>query len=460
MNFYISYPQRFGIYCIKLKFYIPDAAVWPANADEINRMGSDRLQKNLRRQMYLAAAVFVMLLYMGHNQSSLWQSAVHTLLPAAFYSAPTMESSIRPIAGAIVSLIEKTIFSYDFYDFEEDSVTVMKEYYPDSGELMAMGQAQGGESVPAADSEQSQNVPQNTEAVATETVVSEEYVSENESWQNMAQGSDMELIPAVATPENGVIYSKQLLYDYSFLMNQFYLTDASTATDSSLFNGEVLLNRDLTMDLKGQAPKILIYHTHSQEKFADSRKDCTEDTIVGVGDVLTQVLEEKYQISVYHDRSVYDCVDGQEDRNEAYSLALNSVQSILEQNPSIMVVIDLHRDGVMGDTHLVTNINGKPTAKIMFFNGLCRSSENDTQGYLQNPYLTDNLAFSLQMQLKAEEKYPDFVRRIYLRNYRYNMHVRPRTLLVECGAQTNTVAEAKNAMEPLADLLYCVLSGQ
>ena len=89
-----------------------------------------------------------------------------------------------------------------------------------------------------------------------------------------------------------------------------------------------------------------------------------------------------------------------------------------------------------------------------------KNANNDTAGYLQNPYLTDNLAFSLQMQLKAAEKYPGFTRRIYLRDYRYNMHLCPRSLLVECGAQTNTVEEAQNAMEPLADLLYCVLSGQ
>ena len=139
-------------------------------------------------------------------------------------------------------------------------------------------------------------------------------------------------------------------------------------------------------------------------------------------------------------------------------MALPVVEEILAAYPSIKVVIDLHRDGVNENTHLVTTINGKPTAKIMFFNGLCRNAAG-TDGYMQNPYLEDNLAFSLKMQLKAAEKYPDFTRRIYLRSYRFNMHVAPRTLLVECGAQTNTVEEVQNAMAPLADILYCVLTG-
>ncbi|MBP9555193.1 MAG: stage II sporulation protein P, partial [Blautia sp.] len=48
---------------------------------------------------------------------------------------------------------------------------------------------------------------------------------------------------------------------------------------------------------------------------------------------------------------------------------------------------------------------------------------------------------------------------IYLAGYRYNLHLRPRSLLLEAGAQTNTVQEVKNAMEPFADILDKVLQG-
>ena len=64
-----------------------------------------------------------------------------------------------------------------------------------------------------------------------------------------------------------------------------------------------------------------------------------------------------------------------------------------------------------------------------------------------NPYLEDNLAFSLQMEIAAATYYPGFARHIFLRAYRYNMHFKPKTLLVEAGAQTNTVEEMRNAME-------------
>lgn len=108
--------------------------------------------------------------------------------------------------------------------------------------------------------------------------------------------------------------------------------------------------------------------------------------------------------------------------------------------------------------NLKTDINGKATARIMFFNGLSQTPEGPIS-YLPNPYREENLAFSLKMQLKAEEYYPGFTRKIYLKGLRYNEHLRPRSALIEVGAQTNTFEEAKNAMEPLAELLDMVLQG-
>ena len=53
--------------------------------------------------------------------------------------------------------------------------------------------------------------------------------------------------------------------------------------------------------------------------------------------------------------------------------------------------------------------------------------------------------------------YPGFARHIYLRAYRYNLHLLPKSLLIEAGAQTNTVEEMKNAMEVVADTLCEVI---
>lgn len=249
------------------------------------------------------------------------------------------------------------------------------------------------------------------------------------------------------------------LQDFTYLLENYYTVDASTTADPAQINADALLSPDMQIEKNAGKPQILIYHTHSQEAFADSVSGDVSATIVGMGDYLTELLTEKYGYCVIHNTSVFDMIDGKLDRNAAYNLAESEISQILEKNPSVEVVIDLHRDGLEGEK-MVTDINGKPTAKIMFFNGLSRTARNGTIDYLPNPYIAENLAFSFQLQLKAEEYYPGFTRNIYLQSLRYNLHLKPRALLVEAGSQLNTVEEEKNAMEPLADILDMVLSGK
>ncbi|OUQ25126.1 hypothetical protein B5E77_12415 [Lachnoclostridium sp. An131] len=255
----------------------------------------------------------------------------------------------------------------------------------------------------------------------------------------------------------GTEYTLEQLSDFDFLKNNFYIVESNTDISSDLLNAEKLLGMDMTMKQDNSAPQILIYHTHSQEGFVDSVPGDNSTTIVGVGEYLTELLRDTYGYNVIHNTNVYDFIDGELDRNQAYTLAAEDVEQILAENPSIEVIIDLHRDGVQEDTHLVTEVNGKPTAQIMFFNGLSFSKRNGPIDYLQNPYIGENLALSLQMKLNCEKYYPGFTRKVYLKSLRYNLHLRPKSLLVEAGAQTNTVEEMMNAMEPLAYVLNQVL---
>lgn len=257
--------------------------------------------------------------------------------------------------------------------------------------------------------------------------------------------------------KQSVIYTKEQLKDYSFLVKNIYTIDSTTTATAGELKGDILSEKDLSIEFSETEPKILIYHTHGSESFSDSNGADKEETIIGVGDTLAELLEQTYHIKTYHDRSLYDMINGKLDRSKAYTYAGNNVTKILEKYPSIEVVIDLHRDAVREGTRLVTDIDGKRTAKIMFFNGLSRTAKNGDISYLKNPNKEDNLAFSLQMQLAAASKYPGFTRKIYLKGYRYNLHLKPRSLLIEAGAQTNTKEEVKNAMIPLADLLYTVL---
>ena len=286
-----------------------------------------------------------------------------------------------------------------------------------------------------------------------------ENTKENVEEQDMAQDhtlKDTDSKEAAAVADGKVVtFAREKLDDFDYLIQNFYQVDNTTTIGSAQLNADALLGKDVRLSHDASTPQILIYHTHSQEGYADSVPGDASMTVVGVGDYLTELLTQKYGFSVIHHTGQYDVGD----RDHAYAKAGPALEQILAENQSIEVVIDLHRDGVGNNTRLVTEQNGVQMAQVMFFNGLSRTTKTGDIEYLYNPYIADNLAVSFQMQLKAAEYYPGFTRRIYLKGYRYNMHYCPKTLLIEVGAQTNTLEEAKNAMVPLADLLNKVLTG-
>ena len=249
-------------------------------------------------------------------------------------------------------------------------------------------------------------------------------------------------------------YDWNLFSDSESLVKEFYAVDSTTSAAAADINLDNLLKKDLSINKNTEGYQILIFHTHSQEGFADSVPGDDSTTIVGAGDRLAEILTDEYGYKVLHHTGEYDV----ESRDDAYSKALPAIEQILKENPGIQVVIDLHRDEVAEGTKLVTEIQGRPTAKFMFFNGLSYTNRTGKIDYLLNENLDSNLAFSFQMQVACNEYFPGLTRRIYLKGYRYNMHLKERFLLVELGAQTNTVEEIKNACDPLAQTLDMVLS--
>ncbi|MDE5599052.1 MAG: hypothetical protein K2J04_14645, partial [Lachnospiraceae bacterium] len=65
-------------------------------------------------------------------------------------------------------------------------------------------------------------------------------------------------------------YQWDELQNYEDLVKAFYAIDSTTTAGAELLNIEKLLSKDMTMQGRGSEPQILIYHTHSQEGFADS----------------------------------------------------------------------------------------------------------------------------------------------------------------------------------------------
>ena len=285
------------------------------------------------------------------------------------------------------------------------------------------------------------------------------FLKENEGYlsarqEEMAESEPQEERSFVPVAEKTYHYRWEELSAYEDLIKAFYAVDSTTVAGEQLLQAETLLERDMRIQGNGEEPQILIYHTHSKEAFVDSAEGDENNGIVGAGAYLAALLRERYGYNVIHHNGCYD-----NERDYAYSNALPAIEALLQEYPSIEVVIDLHRDEMPADRRLVMDLQGRPTAQFMFFNGLCRTKKGEIE-QLENPYLMDNLALSFQMQAACNEYYPGIARRIYLKAYRYNMHLCPKTLLIELGAQNNTEEEIHNACEPLAHVLDLVFRGQ
>lgn len=194
-----------------------------------------------------------------------------------------------------------------------------------------------------------------------------------------------------------------------------------------------------------QGPQILIMHTHGSEAYTmvgddvyvetdTSRTDDPNYNMIRVGEEMKAVFESM-GFSVIHDTSLYDYPN----YTGSYTRSLAGIQSMLEQYPSISVVLDVHRDALIASDgtvyKAVTQVNGEDVAQVMLVVGT-----ND--GGLTHPGWQDNLNLAAHIQLGMTSIEPTLARPINLRSQRFNQHLTPCSLLVEVGTSGNTLQEA------------------
>ncbi len=279
--------------------------------------------------------------------------------------------------------------------------------------------------------------------------------NEDESFNEGEKEEYMPILPDVKT----IDLNKENFKDPYFILRYFITGDANLNIDAELlkrWDFATYLDKEWRINEQTSGPKVLILHTHIKETYSDEND--IEKGVWGVGENLKDLLEDKYNIEVMHLKRSFYNDEGIQDKLE-YDRVDEVIPTLLEENPSIEMIIDIHRDGVEG-AKLVTKINGKNTAKVMFVQGICEVINKEGERIptnLKNKYIEDNLSFALQMQVQAYKYYPGLARKIYLKPYRYSTHMKPMSLIIEVGAQSNTFEEAINATYPLADIIAKVI---
>ena len=209
----------------------------------------------------------------------------------------------------------------------------------------------------------------------------------------------------------------------------------------------------LTPDITIENKSILIFHTHSCESYTASeqypytptgnfRTTDLNFTVTRVGTELTTQLQQ-YGYNVIHDTSYHDYPS----YNGSYTNSLKTVESLLQTNPSD-IIIDLHRDaiGSRSDYAPTVKIGDEEAAQIMFVIGT-------NAGGLWHPNWNQNLKFAVKVQEKAEELYPGLFKPIMLTTSRYNQHTGKYANIIEVGATGNTLEQCLTSMKYLAKVM-------
>lgn len=195
-----------------------------------------------------------------------------------------------------------------------------------------------------------------------------------------------------------------------------------------------------------EGPQILIYHSHATEAYtpdgtdiytpSDNNTRTLEEgyNMLRVGDELERVFTEM-GLSVLHDRGIYDYPT----YNGSYTRSGPAVADYLAQYPTIKLVLDVHRDALVGSDgtvyKVVTDIDGVKTAQVMLVVG------SDAGGG-DHPTWQANLALAAKLQKSLDTLYPTLARPMTLRQSVYNQNLTPGALLVEVGSHGNTLQEA------------------
>ena len=217
-------------------------------------------------------------------------------------------------------------------------------------------------------------------------------------------------------------------------------------------DAEAIVQGGTSLRLVADAPQILIIHTHSSEAYTpagldryepsdSTRTEDLEHNIVRVGDELTRLLEQQ-GLHVIHDRGVYDYPS----YTGSYARSGAAVEQILRENPSISVVLDVHRDALGADGVIYKTVaeeNGTCASQAMLLVG------TDESG-LEHPNWRENLSLALYLQSAIAAVYPTLMRPVALVPQRYNQQLCTGMLILEVGSNGNTMQEALAAVRLFA----------
>ena len=319
-----------------------------------------------------------------------------------------------------------------------------------------------------ADNEPEVSKSQSPKKEVNETEKSESSI-EAETSESSALVTQNEFKSMIPTAEELAAYEKEHEGEETYPVIEFTSTQGNIAYGGVQVKNSSSADINIKEELEGKLgfeltetnqPQVLIYHTHTSESFLlyDTgyyyesfypRSTDPTQNVCAVGEEITKQLNAAGIVTI-HDTTSHDYPS----YSGSYYRSYDTVSEYLKKYPSIKVVLDIHRDGIGSETQRskpVFTVNGKKAAQMMILAGYNYDGSDEFKDWEYN------LRFALQIQKTAQEKYPDMVRPLNFGDFMYNMNINTGSLLIEIGADSNTLEEVRYTGYLLGEVLTDVL---
>ena len=232
-----------------------------------------------------------------------------------------------------------------------------------------------------------------------------------------------------------------------------------TPAADTAFRVEVI--RQTEAPKPGTGKRVLIYHTHTWEAYEQvpdapyqqTEKWRTRDNscnVVAVGAALAAQLRA-LGFDVVHDMTAFEPPD----LDSAYARSLAMLEARSEAGERYDLYIDLHRDALSAQSTIrrTVTIGGEEAARFMVLVG-----KGTTGGYVQKPDWEQNLALAQRITANLNAQCEGLARDVKIKTGRFNQHIAPCCVLIECGVNTNTLEQVLCGVPYLAQALADALA--
>lgn len=200
------------------------------------------------------------------------------------------------------------------------------------------------------------------------------------------------------------------------------------------------------------SPQVYIYNTHQTESY--SMKTLEPYNITPSVMMASYLMKEHFQKAgietIVEETNISDYMKEQGYQYaESYVASRTFVESILKKYPDLKLIIDLHRDAIPHDSSTIT-IGEKNYAKVLFIVGM------------NNPNYQANLSLAQSISDLINQSYPKLSRGIMSKsgsnvNGLYNQDLNGNMILLELGANENTIDEVQNTVEAIVPIMSAYL---